>query len=392
MNLMTRLWITMAGVAGMCDQARGAEVTYWRIMGAETSMITAAGSDGYLSWSSPMDGQIENIQKATSLEPANWRHYTSVLHTGSVASYRVNAPEAADYLAIDLAAGPSASNYAVSYLGDTPGDVTDDYMTTKLLLRRIPGGTFIMGSPTNELGRENDETAHRVTLTKDYYIGVFEVTQKQWERVMGSWPSYFTNVDGRESRPVDSVSYCDIRENTNNSTMYPSWPLTNRVNENSFMGKLRTRTGLTSLDLPTEAQWEYACRAGTTTALNSGRGVTSTNSADEAMSALGRYRYNGYSLDPGVTTDAGTATVGSYQANAWGICDMHGNVREWCLDAYGAYPDMVTDPQGPFPTISYRMQRGGNFATRAGPCRSAARTPSVPYSRNAGFRIAMTLP
>jgi formylglycine-generating enzyme required for sulfatase activity len=96
------------------------------------------------------------------------------------------------------------------------------------------------------------ETQHQVTLTKDFYIGVFEVTQKQWELVMSNWPSCFNNIDVREVRPVEQVSYNDIR----GSTTGAGWPVNSNVDATSFMGKLRQKTGIEAFDLPTEAQWE----------------------------------------------------------------------------------------------------------------------------------------
>ena len=260
-----------------------------------------------------------------------------------------SVPSSGDYLVIDLSGGPAALSYPVSYRASVPaGGWTEEYKTTKLVLRRIPATSpdFTMGSPSGELGRYSDETQHQVTLTKDFYIGVFEVTQKQWERVTGNWPSYFNNATYRDSRPVEQVSYYDIRENPNNSAISPNWPQSAQVHADSFMGRLRAKTGLSTLDLPTESQWEYACRAGTATALNSGKNLTGTDSCPN-MSEVGRYWYNGGSwYSQGCAPSAGTATAGSYLSNVWGLYDMHGNVWEWCLDWYGTYPGNVQDPLG----------------------------------------------
>ena len=305
-----------------------------------------------------------------------------------------NAGDAELYMVIDLSGGTGAMSYAVNYLAAVPpGGWTDEYKTTKLVLRRITHGEFTMGSPTNELGRDSDEIQHQVTLTKDYYIGVFEVTQKQWERVMGTWPSYFTNAAYRDTRPVDQVSYYDIRENPDNTPISPNWPQSSAVGSDSFMGKLRAKTGLTTLDLPTESQWERACRAGTTTALNSGYNLTNTAS-DAHMDEVGRYWYNGGSggSSQGCEPSAGTALVGTYLANQWGLYDMHGNVWEWCLDWYGTYPGTVDDPPGA-DSESDRVSRGGSWEHYAGNCRSAFRFVDPPSSRFFiyGFRLSRTL-
>lgn len=300
------------------------------------------------------------------------------------------------YMVIDLSGGPDATNYPVSYLNAVPaGGWGDEYKTTKLVLRKIPHGTFTMGSPTNEVGREIDETQHQVTLTKDFYIGVFEVTQKQWERVMGNWPSYFTNASYRETRPVERVSYYEIRENPANNAISSNWPQSDQVHADSFMGKLRAKTGLSTFDLPTEAQWEYACRAGTTTAINSGYNLTNVH-ADARAAEVGRYFYNhpgGYSGSSSVSTDGGTAKVGCYLPNPWGLYDMHGNVWEWCLDWYGSYPDTVSDPKGAV-SGSGRVLRGCGYHNEAYGCRSPDRFSLEPFSRGfePGFRPARTLP
>ncbi len=299
-----------------------------------------------------------------------------------------------DYMVIDLSGGPSASSYPVSYLDAVPsGGWTEEHKTTKLVMRKIPAGTYTMGSPSGELGRDSDETQHQVTLTKDFYIGVFEVTQKQWERVMGTWPSYFNNATYRDSRPVEQVTYFEIRENPANSAISPNWPASAQVHADSFMGKLRAKTGLTTLDMPTESQWEYACRAGTTTALNSGKNLTATDNCPN-MSEVGRYWYNGGSgYSQGCAPSAGTATVGSYLPNQWGLYDMHGNIWEWCLDWYGTYPGTVTDPGGAA-SGSIRVRRGGGWYDYAGYCRSANRgngAPSARYDGDLGFRVARTL-
>lgn len=265
----------------------------------------------------------------------------------------------------------------------TGPDLSDDTCrTTELWLRRIPKGTFTMGSPVGEVGRESDETQHQVTLTEDFYIGVFEITQKQYSLIYGSNPSSYKG----DTRPVESVSYNTIRGT--GSTAGAGWPTYGHaVDSGSFLGKLRAKTGKT-FDLPTETQWEYACRAGTTTALNTGKNLTSTDK-DSAMAEAGRYNYNQNDGKGGYSEHT---KVGSYLPNAWGLYDMHGNVWEWCLDWYKSDlgSSAVTDPKGPN-SGSHRVMRGGGWSGNARSCRSAARDGSGPsYGNNFdGFRVVM---
>ena len=300
-----------------------------------------------------------------------------------------------DYMVIDLSGGPGAGRYPVTYLNAVPsGGWSDTYKTTNLVMRKIPAGTFTMGGRSTDYPGASDDGLHQVTLTQAFYIGVFEVTQRQWELVMGNKPSYFTNATYYASRPVECVSYFDIRENPANSDdPAVNWPNNSGVNMNSFVGKLRAKTGLSTFDLPTESQWEYACRAGTTTALNSGYNLTSTGS-DPRVDVVGRYSFNGgRGYTQNGDTSVATAKVGSYLPNAWGLYDMHGNVWEWCLDWYGAYPGTVENPVGAA-SGSFRVSRGGSYYGHANYCRSANRYSGWPDRRNGiiGFRAARTLP
>ncbi len=291
----------------------------------------------------------------------------------------------APYMVVDLEGGVDAENYPVSYLSAVPeGGWTEEYKTSKLVLRLIPPGTFMMGSPTDELGHNwqssyNGETLHQVTLTKPFYIGVFEVTQKQWELVMGTTPSGYKGV----SRPVECVSY-DMIRGTLNGAM---WPAHNQVDETSFMGKLRAKVDAL-FDLPTEAQWEYACRAGTSSALNSGRNITDTQTCTN-VAEVARYGSNQNDGKGGYTS--GHTMVGSYLPNAWGLYDMHGNVAEWCLDWWtkDLGSSAKTDPTGAT-SGSYRLVRGGccHSADRAGYavcCRSAYRSYHYYYYSDGAY-------
>ena len=286
------------------------------------------------------------------------------------------------YLVVDLSGGPDVTSYPVRYSREAPNLNDDKCRTTELWLRRIPAGTFIMGSPEDELGRYSTEIQREVTLTQDYYIGVFECTQRQWELVMGNTPSLYKG----DCRPVEFVSYNMIRGT--GSQAGEGWPTYGHVvDSTSFMGKLQEKTGLT-FDLPTEAQWEYACRAGTTTALNSGKNLTSIYQ-DAAMGEVGRYYYNNNDGKGGYSQHT---KVGSYLPNAWELYDMHGNVWEWCLDWYGTYGTAaVTDPTGSS-TGSYHVIRGGDWGYYAWGCRSAVRNTNGPtyyshFSSYLGFRI-----
>ena len=266
----------------------------------------------------------------------------------------------ATYCVIDLSAGANATSYPVTYLAEPPSDGfnVNEYKTTKLVLKRLEAGTFIMGE-------DQADESHRVTLTKPFFCGLFEVTQKQYTLVTGTDPCASTQYGKSDSRPVHYVSYNMIRGASNGA----KWPVSSAVDSTSFMGKLRARAGL-DFDLPTEAQWEYACRAGTTTTYYWGNSIN------------GDYVWYG-------DNSSTTHTVGGKGANPWGIYDMPGNVFEWCLDRYGTLA-YGTDPKGSSSGTA-RVVRGG--AWDGGAVTSSSRyyyTPSTAISRN-GFRLARTL-
>jgi len=225
-------------------------------------------------------------------------------------------------------------------------------VTMKLV--RIPAGQFLIGSPESEKDRGRDETQHEVTISRPFYMGVYEVTQAQWQAVMGMNPSRFKG----DNRPVERVSWDDCQ---------------------SFCQALSATAGRT-IRLPTEAEWEYACRAGTKTQYCFGDGAFG-----DAVSQLAWYAwYDGNSMDQ-------THDVGRRIRNAWGLYDMHGNVWEWCQDSYGAYSaGSQTDPTGPL-SGSFRVVRGGSWSYGAYYCRAAYRGVSDPVYRltNLGFRLAM---
>ena len=282
-----------------------------------------------------------------------------------------------NYLVIDLSCGAHASRYSIRYTDDEPKVADNACKSSELWLRRIPAGSFMMGSPQNERGRFDDEEQHQVTLTRNFYIGIFPCTQRQYELVMGKTPSFFKGDD----RPVEQVSYDDLRGEDRGS----KWPEDADVDEVSFFGRLQATIGL-AFDLPTEAEWEYACRAGTTTSLNSGKNLTSVRKSCRNLDALGWYNMN---------SDNTTHPVGKKKANAWGLYDMHGNVFEWCLDWYHDYPNAaVENPKGGLSGkySVFRISRGGDYFefNEAAGCRSAARNARPPFHRatNIGFRVA----
>ena len=270
------------------------------------------------------------------------------------------------YIAIDLSGGTAATHYPIEYLEDVPdGGWSDEYKTSKLVLRHISAGSFIMGGRATDYPGAVNTNLHMVTLTKDFYMGVFEVTQRQWELVMGNRPSAFSNETCYAARPVEMVSYIDIRGGVKGVT----WPNGEDVDEDSFMGVLRRKVGLSAFDLPTEAQWEYACRAGTTTALNSGKNISDISDTQLIQEAneVARYHFNSGapSSNPvdfmfGEASDKGTAIVGEYLPNAWGLYDMHGNLYELCLDFLSAFHESGVDPVGPV-TGQFRSTRGGSW-------------------------------
>ena len=268
------------------------------------------------------------------------------------------------YCVIDLSNGPSAYSYPVTYLNAPPsgGFNTTEYKTTKLVLKRVDAGTFIMGD-------DQTDESHRVTLTKPFYMGLFEVTQKQWKLVKGAISYNISDGVGKgDDYPVYYVSYNDIRGSSEGA----KWPTTNSVDATSFMGRLREKTGI-DFDLPTEAQWEYVCRAGTTTTYSYG---------DSANGNYMWYTSNSFSS---------SHAVGTTWANPWGFYDMHGNVWEWCLDWYGS----LSGGENPVGSSSgsNRVERGGCWSNNASSCTSSHRSSSGPsFSGNNGFRISRTLP
>jgi formylglycine-generating enzyme required for sulfatase activity len=209
----------------------------------------------------------------------------------------------------------------------------------------------------------DDEVQHRVTITQGFWLGKFPVTQAQWEAVTESNPSRFNGTN----LPVETVSWDAISE------------------PGGFMDKVnRSATAEGTFSLPTEAQWEYACRAGTTTALNSGKNLTSEDGACPYLDEVAWYWENA-----GEGRLWERRPVGEKKANGWGLHDMHGNVWEWCVDWHAAYTGKpLVDPRG-LDSGSFRVIRGGGYYSSASECRAAQRGCDDPACSDHGaFRIA----
>jgi uncharacterized protein (TIGR02996 family) len=236
-----------------------------------------------------------------------------------------------------------------------PQRVVDLGRGIEMTFRFIPPGRFLMGSPRGEEGRDTNERQHHVTLTRGFFLGVHQVTQRQWQAVFGDTPSHCKG----EKLPVDSVNWEECLEFCR-ALAWDGQPFR----------------------LPTEAEWEYACRAGTTTQYCSGNGL-------EALRQVGWCSYDGHPKSAKTTKP-----VGEFQPNAFGLFDMHGNVWEWCLDGQRRYTSRgVVDPKGPEGEDVYHVLRGGSWGGYPRMCRAAKRNTGPPEHRNYnwGCRVALCL-
>jgi formylglycine-generating enzyme required for sulfatase activity len=216
----------------------------------------------------------------------------------------------------------------------------------------VPAGHFVMGSPESEVDREAQETRHDVILSHAFWLGQYEVTQEQWRRVMGTAPSHFAGAAA--NLPVENVNWFEVGE---------------------FLRRLAAISPGNRFRLPTEAEWEYACRGGTRTAFASGEGLTP---ADANIAAT-----------PETAAAGKTMPVGSFAPNAWQIYDLHGNVWEWTADEYCPYAGgPVTDPT-PGCGAALKVIHGGSWRFLADSARCALRYTHRPQDRgpSLGFRI-----
>ena len=320
-----------------------------------------------------------------------------------------------DYMVVDIsaAAQPNTQRYypAVEFL---PGGILANkaYRTTMLVMKKVMAKdvTWTMGS-VEESGRLANEASHQVTLTNNYYLAVFPTTRLQALPMFSNWePGAFFKIPEDEGmRPADHVAYNSLRNldsvSASDATEY-YWPRAPK--KNSPIDVIRTMSGL-DFDLPSEAQWEFACRAGNVEGhWGDGSVIKISGDADENLAKLGRYKMNGGLVDGKVPSadcplTNGTAVVGSYAPNDWGFYDMHGNVYEWCLDWYasaiGSYNGAVNvNLEHPEQLLSgavgsERVFRGGSYAQSSKVCRSAARdkmsgsTWTISAQWPVGFRL-----
>jgi len=359
-------------------------------------------------------GDVWKVVESDGQHTITWRPYVSwpenrVPSGGARAVVTAWATNAApDYMVVDLSAN---SSQRVSYYpGEKflPGGLLSnpDYRTTRLVMRKIPaeGAVFTMGSVSESGRNTNNEDTHSATLANNYYIGVFEITQTQWTKVMGSSSSSVFTTEGM-MRPVECVSFVMIRENIASSGAY-DYQFLPAPYSTSFLGKLRTLAGnAIDFDIPSEAEWEYACRAG------NGEGYWGDGAVIEVDKYVpGRYRMNQEDTDIAMSGETAPATAstltpsnataicGSYLPNKWGLYDMHGNVQEWCLDFYKAD---ITDLNGALNTTPAstsgndgrrHVLRGGSWSDKSGGVRSAYRFNAIKTKALAhlGVRVKCT--
>jgi formylglycine-generating enzyme required for sulfatase activity len=241
---------------------------------------------------------------------------------------------------------------------ETQATLTDH--KTGMTLIEVGSGRFTIGSPANELGRGNDETNHDVTINRAFFLGKNEVTQQEWRAVMGMNPSRF--VDCGPRCPVENVTYAEVQQ---------------------FLAALNQQADKQLVyRLPTESEWEYACRAGSVTPFFTGDLITTTQANYNGKETYGKMPSGQFRQRP--------TRAGGFPGNTWGFQDMHGNVAEWTDDWYGPYPaDDAIDPTGP-PSGEARVVRGGSWKSSAAAARCAARSSRDPNTRDAsvGFRVA----
>jgi formylglycine-generating enzyme required for sulfatase activity len=347
---------------------------------------------------------VEGLKGAADQEKGNSNQQVSMLELYSYAQEKTKlrvahtrseaqTPRLRGEIEGDFDFGPYAKPLAKTYTSKS----------TKLEMVLIRAGEFQMGSPEDESERSENEIPHRVKLTRPFYLGKYEVTQAEFERVMGRNPSQphvleppdiifddLQIVEDTSRFPVSHVSWCDALQFCNKlrgaDGVIPYYRLANieRKDETIVSANVNLLGGA-GYRLPTEAEWEYACRAGTTTPFQFGRidnGREANTNGSTPYGTTTKGPYSGRLID-----------VGSYRANAWGLLDMHGNVKEWCCDALIPYSDLdCVDPPSEH-DLSYpiRAIRGGGYISSLKYCRSANRGgDSRGGGQDTGLRVAKT--
>ena len=360
------------------------------------------------------EGDVAKLIETDGEKKITWRPDLSwpdhqIAEGGARAVVTAWAPDnTPDYMVVDLKAttSPRVKYYVAE--DALPGGLLAnlDYRLSKIVMRKVmaKGVAWTMGNtPKGEVDmNEIWEKAVEVTLTNNYYLGVFELTQAQYAYIMGGARKWYFATEGA-MRPADTLSYGLVRDNNDSAYYYPADPYTDSV-----IGKLRALTGI-DFDLPSEGQWEFACRAGTPTGYwNDGTPQAIANNADAGLP--GRYLSNQADTSTPATGSAcgpesGTAVVGSYAPNAWGFYDMHGNVSEWCLDwfqdgravmagqinadgtkcwTYVSQSDWTKKET----TGSRRVLRGGQWNDKAQDCRSSSVRNQESKWNERGCRLA----
>jgi formylglycine-generating enzyme required for sulfatase activity len=391
---MRLIWSLLLGtvlLAGCADEDTVIAVNFEGLPIDDLTATVTSPTTVTLAWSAPSAGNTVAAGyrirwRVGSLDASTWDDATAIAEPPPP-----SAPGDPDQLwVLDLPAGQAVA-FAVRY---TQGAGVSDLSNVAVVelpaappavagCVYVPAGSFTMGSPSDELGRDADEAAHPVTLTRGFYLGRHEVTQAEYEAVTGLRPSYHRGDD----KPVeqvsflDAITYCNARSLQDGLT--PAYTIAG--------DDVAWDPQADGWRLPPEAEWEYACRAGSTGALAGGPLTVLGCDLDFFLGQFGLYCGNDLTDED----NTGPFVVGQFQHNAWNLLDMHGNVSEWCWDWYVADlgSELAVDPRGP-DAGAVRVLRGGAWTSQAQQCRSASRSYLVPSNANrgVGFRVGRTAP